>query len=146
MIPSSSGDQNRIYRYNSLIMDVPQARKNSISFLRYLKERLLPILVNRTVIFLFLMCLLTMFLYVVGTIQGFIDSTQLVLLKLCVVLGIFLAVTSVYGAALNLWRLFNVKKARYLFRAGGYMLLVIFGAAAVLAAKFIITASGGNAG
>jgi len=117
-----------------------------MDFPRYLKEKLLPILISRTVIFFFLMCLFTLFLYFAGTIQGFIDSTQLSLLRLYTILGIFLTVTSVYGMALDLSRLFKHKKTRYLFRAGGYMLLVIFGAATVLAATFIITVSGGNAG
>jgi len=86
-----------------------------------------------------------MSLYIAGTIQGFIDSTQLSLLRLYVILGIFLALTSVSGMVLSLVRLFKLKKTRYLFRAGGYILLAIFGATTVLAAMFIITVSRGNA-
>ena len=115
-----------------------------MGFSRYLKERLLPILVNRTVVFFFLMCLLTLFLYAVGTVQDFIDSTQLSLLRLYGVLGIFLTIASVYGIALNLGRLIKNKKSRYLLRAGGYMLLVIFGFVSVMAAMFIITLSEGS--
>ena len=126
-------------------MGAPQARKSNINFSRFLQEKLLPILVNRVVIFFFLMCLFTLFLYIAGTVQGFIDSTQLFLLRLYVILGIFLSVTSVYGMVLSLARLLKHKKNRYLFRAGGYMLLAIFGVATVLAALFIITVSEGNA-
>ena len=117
-----------------------------MGFPRYLKEKLLPILVNRTVIFFFIMCLVTLFLYFTGTIQGFIDSTQLSLLRLSVILGIFLAITSVCGMLLALGRFFMIKKYRYLLRAGAYLLLVIFGVATVLSAMFIITVSGGNIG
>ena len=115
-------------------------------FSRVLKEKLVRILVNRTAIFFFLMCLLVLFLYVIGTVQDFIDSTQISLLRLYVVLGIFLTIASVYGIAVDVERFLKMKKRRYLFRAGGYILLVIFGAATVLAVMFIITVSGGNAG
>jgi len=121
------------------------ARKKHMNFHRYIKEKLLPILASRTVIFLFFMCLLTLFLYIAGTVQEFTDSTQLALLRLYVVLGIFLTVLSVCGMAINLWRLFKLKKHRYIFRAGRYMLLLVFGAATVLGALFIIAVSGGNA-
>jgi len=127
-------------------MIVPQARKNKLIFFRYLKERLLPVLINRAVVFFFLMCLFTMFLYLAGAIQEFTDSTQLILLRLYVVLGIFLAVTSVYGMILDLVRFFSLKRKRYLLRAGGYLFLVIFAVTTVLVTVFIITLSGGNGG
>ena len=111
---------------------------------RFEKEKLLPILVNRTVIFFFLACLLTLFLYAAGTVQGFIDSTQLYLLRLYTVLGVFLTAVSILGTILNIGRFFRVKKARYLIRAGVYVFLVIFGIATVLLAVFIVALSGGN--
>ena len=116
-----------------------------MNFSGYFKSKFLPILVNRTVIFFFLMCLLTLAIYTVGTAQGFIDSTQLNLLKLYVVLGILLFVTAVFGFSLGLARFFGSKRTRYLVRAGGYLALVIFAAVTVLAVIFIITLSGGNA-
>jgi len=116
-----------------------------MEFPGYLKEKLLPILVNRSVLFFFLMCLLTLFLYAVGTVQNFIDSTQLSLLRLYVVLGIFLTAVSIFGVVLDIGRLYKHKKSRYLLRAGGYMFLVIFGVVTVLVVMVIITLSGGNA-
>ena len=116
-----------------------------MAFPRYLKEKLLPILASRMVIFFFLMCLLTLFLYAAGTVQGFIDSTQLSLLRLYVILGIFLTAASACGMLLELRRFFKVKTRRYLFQAGLYLFFVFFGAATVLTAMFIITVSGGNA-
>ena len=110
------------------------------------KEKLLPILVSRTVIFFFVVCLLVLFLYAAGTIQGFIDSTQLALLNVYVVLGIFLTIASVGGIIIGLSRFFRIRKIRYLFRAGGYMFLMIFGSITVLAVMFIITVASGNSG
>ena len=87
-----------------------------------------------------------MFLYAAGTVQGFIDSTQLSLLRLYVFLGIFLSAASVWGMILELRRLFKAKTLRFLFQAVIYLFFVFFGSATVFAAMFIITISGGNAG
>ncbi|MCL2234030.1 MAG: hypothetical protein FWB99_13260 [Treponema sp.] len=113
-------------------------------YLKDLKEKLLPILANRTVFFFFGMCLLTIFLYAAGTVQGFVDATQFALLRLYVVLGIFLTATSGCAMFLSFGRLFTQKKARYLFRAGGYIILVVFGTGTVLVAMFILAMSEGN--
>ena len=108
------------------------------------KEKLLPILVNRTAIFFFLICLFTLFLYAAGTVQGFIDSTQLFLLSFYVFTGIFLTVASISGIVINIKRLILNKKARYLLRAGGYIFLVIFAYFTGLAVIAIISISAGN--
>ncbi|MCL2835028.1 MAG: hypothetical protein FWD78_17810 [Treponema sp.] len=113
---------------------------------RYLKEKLLPILASRTMIFFFSMCVLTLFLYAAGTVQGFIDSTQLSLLKLYVILGIFLIVSAVYGMFVALGRFFKLKKRRYMLRAAIYLLFAIFGVITVLAVVFITTVAKGNMG
>ena len=112
--------------------------------LRFDKEKLLPVLINRTAIFLLVMCILTLFLYAIGTNQDFVDSTQLGLLRLYVVLAIFLVTTSVCGIIINIVRFLPQKRARYLLRAGGYMLLVLFGTATLLALMFIFTLSSGS--
>ena len=107
-------------------------------------EKLLPILINRTVLFFFLMSLLTLFFYLAGTAQGFMDSTQFLLLRLYTVFGIFLAITSASGVILDLSRLIRTKRIRYLFRAGGYVFLVIFGIVTVIIVMAIIAISGGD--
>ena len=109
-----------------------------------LKEKLLYILVSRTVIFFLIMCLLTLFLYAAGTMQGFIDSTQLSLLKLYEILGIFLLVTSICGIVLNLERFWKIKKKSYLFRAGGYLLIVVFSIVTIFMVMTIIALSRGS--
>lgn len=111
---------------------------------RYLKEKLLPILVNRTSIFLIIMCLLTLFLYLTGTIQGFADTTQFVFLRLYAVLAIFLTTTSICGIVINFLRFKREKKARYFLRAGLYFLLVVFCAVTVLAVLFVFVLAKGT--
>ena len=111
---------------------------------RFSREKLLPILVNRATIFFLLMCLLALFLYLAGTFQEFIDSTQITLLKVYSVFGIFLTASSVSGVVISLGRMIMTKKVDYLLRAGGYLVSAIFGAATVLAAIAIIAISSGN--
>ena len=109
-----------------------------------LKEKLFPMLINRAVIFFLFMCLITIFIYVIGTLRGFVDSTQLALLRFYTVLGIFLTVMSICGAAIALRRFIKRREFRYLARAGGYVFLVILGAVTVLAVMFILIISKGN--
>lgn len=116
-----------------------------MGFPRFDKEKLFPILISRTVIFFFLMCLLTLLLFAAGTVQGFVDSTLLFLLKLYVVLGIFLSFASFSGIIFVFGRFLKNKKFRYLLRAAGYLFLILFGIVTVLAVMFIITVSEGNA-
>ena len=111
---------------------------------RTLREKLFPILVSRTVIFFFVMSLLTFFLYAAGTVQGFIDTTQLALLRLYSVLGIFLVVSTICAIMINIERFIRLKKTRYFLRAGAYLLITIFSVVTVIAAMFIITLSMGN--
>ena len=114
-----------------------------MNFTGSIKEKLLYILVNRAVVFVFFMSLLTIFLYMIGTSQGFVDSTQLNLLKLYNVLAIFLVTTSICGIVLNIIRFLPQKKVKYILRAGCYLLLVLFGTVTVLIAQFVLTLSAG---
>lgn len=115
-----------------------------MDFSRLLKEKLLHILINRSVIFFFMICLITLILYAAGTAQGFIDVTQLSILSFYVIPGIFLIVTSVAGMILSLKRLTKTGKFRYFLRALVYLFLAVFGTISVLAVKFIVTLTTGN--
>jgi hypothetical protein len=115
-----------------------------MGFTRFSKERLLPILISRTALFLFVMSVLTLFLYAAGTVQEFTDATQFALLALYSVLGIFLTITSISGIILDMTRFIGAKKGRYFFRAGGYLFLAIFGAITVIAVMAILALSGGE--
>jgi len=114
-----------------------------MGFPRFSKERLLPILINRTALFFFVLSVLTLFLYGAGTVQGFTDATQFALLALYSILGIFLTITAVSGILLDLGRFIGTRKARYFFRACGYLFLVVFGIVTVLAVMAILALSGG---
>jgi len=107
-------------------------------------DRLLPVLINRTVIFFFLMCLLTLILYAAGTTQNFIDSTLLALLQFYQVIGTFLITSSFFGVIMELSRAIRLKRGGYVLRAGAYFLLMIFGIVSMLLVLFIITISQGN--
>ena len=120
-----------------LLFEAKQVKSSRLS-----KEKFLYLLVNRLAIFFFLMCFLSLFLYVAGTIQDFTDSTQLFLLNLYFILGLFLIIASVSGLLLDLNRYSRTKKKRYLFRAGGYVFLVVFGVVTVLASSAITAISG----
>jgi hypothetical protein len=113
-----------------------------MGFSRSPKEKLLPILINRTALFFFIMSILTLFFYVAGTFQEFTDSTQFALLALYSILGSFLTITSISGIILDLTRFIATKKSRYFFRSGGYLFLVIFGSVTVLAVMAILALSG----
>ena len=109
------------------------------------KDKLLPILVNRTVIFFFIMDLLAILLYAAGTVQGFSDSTQFALLRVFIIFGIFMVVASAYGIFVSLERYKKLKVFRYILRTLFYAFLVIFGLTTVLAANFILTLAAGTA-
>ena len=115
-----------------------------MNFFRIRNDKLLPILINRTAIFFFIMCLFIIVLYAAGTYQNFIDSTQLSLLNLYVILGFFLITASFFGIFLEIMRMIREKKTRYLLRAGGYLFLLLFGILTILAVLFIIALSEGN--
>ena len=115
-----------------------------MNFSRFPKDKLLPILVNRTAIFFFIMCLLTLSLYLAGTVQEFIDATQFVLLRCYAAFGIFLAIISASGIVIDLYRFLKTKKGRYILRAGGYGFFIIFGTITVLAAMAILAISDGE--
>ena len=109
------------------------------------KEKLLYLLINRSALFLFVMCLLTISLYLIGTNQGFVDTTQLGLLRFYAVLAMFLTTISVCGVVINIIRFKDQKRLRYFFRSACYLLLMFFSLGTVLTVMFIFTLSTGSA-
>ncbi|MDR3115776.1 MAG: hypothetical protein LBU25_09690 [Treponema sp.] len=100
-------------------------------------------LVKRTVLFFFGICLLSLFLYGIGTKQGFMERTQFMLLRITVMVGLFIGVGSMYGIGLDLWFVCH-KEYRYLSGIGGYLCLGIFGIAIAGLASFILVLTEGN--
>jgi hypothetical protein len=108
------------------------------------KRPVIVLWIKRTAIFFFSLSVLTAFLYVIGTAQEFMDRTQLLLLRLSIILGLCLAMDSLCGVVLNFWFLFQRRKIRFLGSLGFYFVTGAFGAAMSTAAAFIIVTSGGN--
>ncbi|GHU46685.1 hypothetical protein FACS1894200_00740 [Spirochaetia bacterium] len=114
-----------------------------------LKFSVIKMLIKRTVLFFFALCLFSLFLYGIGSAQGFMDSTLLLLLRFAILMAIFLSVGSIYGLAMNLFLFFRFRgsnKAPYFIEMGGYMLLGLFGALVATTGILIITALRGNVG
>jgi hypothetical protein len=123
---------------------VGRLKEKSLKIFRLFDDTLFPLLVNRTVLFFLVLCLLSLFLYAIGTVQGFMDDTQLFLLRLGVGLSGLLALSSLYGMILDLYLFFRQKKRRFILAAGLYAFLGIFGGVIAASALFIISAAEGN--
>jgi hypothetical protein len=108
------------------------------------KGKFPSILANRLAVFFFLICLLTGFLYALGTIQGFMDDTQLFLLRIAAVFGTLLALSSVLGFFIDLGFLLVKRKIRYLGTLFFYCFLGIFGGIIASASYFVMVISAGN--
>ncbi|MDR1956792.1 MAG: hypothetical protein LBQ30_08070 [Treponema sp.] len=108
----------------------------------------IAILVKRAVLFFGGICLLSLFLYGIGTNQGFMERTQYMLLRITVMVGLFVGVGSLYGIIVDIWLLFykkEQKKDRYISGMGGYLCLGGFGVAIAGLASFILVLTQGNA-
>jgi hypothetical protein len=105
---------------------------------------LIAMLVKRTVSFFFGICMLLVFLYGVGTAQEFMDITQLILLRLSAVFGLFLGVGSIYGIILSVSLGVHGSNLRYLGDVGGYVLMGALGVVVSVLAIFILVVAEGN--
>jgi hypothetical protein len=101
------------------------------------QKPLLVILVKRVVFFFLCLCALAMLLYVLGNFQGFMDSTQTILLRISIATGILLGLGCIYGILLSAWMLFH-KELSYAGSILLYLALGVFGAAMAVAAQFIL--------
>ena len=102
------------------------------------------ILVNRIALFFFLVCFLAVFLYIIGTVQGFMDDTQFILLELIVIMGILLTASSLFGMILELIFFIRNKKLYYLVGIFLHSFLWILGGSIAITASFFIITSKGN--
>jgi hypothetical protein len=107
------------------------------------KKPLRFILAERAVVFFFSLCAFSFFLYGTGTAQAFMDSTQLFLLRLSLITGLFLAAAAGTGFVLALWA-GTVPRGRRFFGAAVYLFFCFFGLAAAVLASFITVTAGGN--
>jgi len=95
-------------------------------------------------LFFFFMSLFSAFLYGVGVYQGFMDPTQLMLLRISVFSGLVLGILSLYGVVMGIWFLLRGRGLRHLAGIALYLVAGIFGVLTAVAAIFIITLAGGT--
>jgi hypothetical protein len=111
------------------------------------KKVVIAVLIKRIVLFLFIMSLLTLFLYGIGTAQNFMDHTQLFLLRLSRLWGLFLIIGAFYGILLETGLAFRKGGRRIFSSLGGlgvYTLLGIWGGLLAAVSTFINAAARGN--
>lgn len=106
----------------------------------------IAILIKRTVSFFFGLCILTIFLYAIGTYQGFMDNTQRMLLNGGLILGLILFFFSFYGLISDIW--FMARGILHVIRGirgiGTYIILGNFGLLIAAVAAFILVLTRGN--
>lgn len=113
--------------------------------MRPTEKPFIVLLVKRCILFLFLMTLLCLFLYGVGTVQDFLASTQSFLLGSVYRLALALCIGSAYGVALDLFFAFRLGSTRLVWGAFFYLLMMAFAAASVLFGGGLLVLIAGNA-
>ncbi|GHV77387.1 hypothetical protein AGMMS49942_22080 [Spirochaetia bacterium] len=111
---------------------------------RPVKKPVLVILVWRAALFFFFLSVVAVYLYGIGTAQEFMDRTQLLLLRVSLILGLSLGLSSLYGLGMGVWLIIRRRKHRFPGSIGLYIVLGLFGAAIAVLAAFIMAAAGGN--
>lgn len=115
-----------------------------MKFRRPRKKPLIALLVKRTVFFFFFASIFIILLYAVGTVQDFMENTQIILLRLLVITGLFLSIAAVYGSLLNVGFLFIKRQKQFFLGIIPYLLLIVFGVSVSAAASFLLVIIGGN--
>jgi hypothetical protein len=108
------------------------------------QKPLIVLMVKRVVFFLAIVCSLTAFLYGIGNAQDFLDSTQLVLLRLSATLGILLTVSAVFGMGIDIYFCIRGRSLRFLWGAFAYCLIVGFGVFSAVFFNGVLVLVAGN--
>jgi hypothetical protein len=103
-------------------------------------------LVKRGSLFFFFMSLFSIFFYGIGIRQEFMDSTQLMLLRISALLGLILGMLALCGIALNTWSLLRGRNLRFSPGIAVYLAALLFGILIAVAAILIMVLAGGNRG
>jgi hypothetical protein len=103
-------------------------------------------LLKGAVFFSFGFCLLSVFLYIAGTRQQFMDSTQLLLIHGAILSGILSALLSLYGIIADLACLIRRRPhhTAYIWGIAGYLFLGLTGGLIAVLGTLIAAAAGGN--
>ncbi len=115
------------------------------------RERLTPqadkpilvILVKRATIFLFAICSLSLFYWIVGSETSFLDSTQSMLLSIIRLSSLGLVVASLFGMLIAAAMAVLKRFALRVLSLVGYAVAIVFGAAALVVALSVSILSKG---
>ena len=107
---------------------------------------LLGKLIKWTVWAVLALTLTVVILYIAGSFRKVSDDSQLLLVRISLVLSLLLIISSIYGFILNMYYAVRRRKIAYIIGGAGYILIIVMGAAIALGAAFIIGAVGGNLG
>jgi hypothetical protein len=88
----------------------------------------------------------TLSLYGLGTIRGFTDSAQILLLALSRIFGFSLAINGLCGVAADLWLGIRYGSLRFIPGIALYLIFGLLGALTAVFAGFIIVLTGGTGG
>jgi hypothetical protein len=94
-------------------------------------------------LFAFFLSLVVFCFYAAGAAQEFTDRTQFFLLRIQGVLGLFLALVSLYGIGYKVY-LMSGKKGRALPDLAVYLFFTVFGILLSVSASFIRALAGGT--
>jgi hypothetical protein len=83
-------------------------------------------------------------LYIAGSYKKSSNETQLLLVRICLIVSLLMFISSLYGIFLNLYYLAKEHRLAHLAGIAGYSLIIALGAMLALGAAFIIGAAGGN--
>ncbi|MDR0388927.1 MAG: hypothetical protein LBH73_02540 [Spirochaetaceae bacterium] len=115
-----------------------------MKFSRPVRKPLILLLVKRGVFFLGTLCFLTAFLYALGTRQGFMDRTQILLLRLLAVLGMLLITGTVFGVLTQVVFSILYKKPAFPRDLAWFVFFALIGLIAAFGAAFILVLARGN--
>ncbi|GHV61168.1 hypothetical protein AGMMS49587_04600 [Spirochaetia bacterium] len=110
------------------------------------KKPIVLTLLKGAALFPFGVCLLSVFLYIAGTRQEFMDSTQLLLIHGAMLSGLLSAVLSFYGIIADLVYLISRRPSRlvYLWGIAGYLCLGLTGGLIAVLGTLLTAIAGGN--
>jgi membrane protease YdiL (CAAX protease family) len=108
------------------------------------EKPLLVLLVKSAVFLLFILTLVTASLYGFGSTQNYLDSTQILLLRILSITSLLLVIGSSYGILLDGGMLWNKRKGRYIFGLLVYLFLGLLGLGITILSSFIRALMAGN--
>ena len=98
---------------------------------------------RRTMLFLFSFLIALFALFIVGNIQNFLDSSQLIILKCLIAAGVLLFLFAVFTFLFEIYYTLHLRRTYYLIRCIISSVAGIFGLIIAITAAFILLLSTG---